>query len=365
MFEDFHTTPYETAEERERAASLPIAERQRLIAGILVPTPTFERTVTFLRDHHMPVEGGLHDRGRVCGILGPSRVGKSWAVKAYCASLGHVERTEAIMPRAVYLDCKKGWSALVFAQAMADAAQVPRRGRASAAAILELVSHDVGAHGVELVVVDDAQWLFANHAAADVVKGFVIGLAERRTCNVVLVGTEPISLVVRAESSLYGRGLFPTARLEPSGWLDNGVPGEFHQALGMIDAMLPFRDRSGLAKPWTAAHLYHLASGKLGLAMEVIRPAAQIALREDAACITVDHLKEAAARIRLPGDPWEAFTTSIDLDDPGTADSAWDADDREAEGDIGEVLAEATPKARKRKAPKEPKEPKLTKRKTG
>ncbi|RYB02116.1 ATP-binding protein [Lichenibacterium ramalinae] len=337
-FPDFHVDAFETAKEREWAASQPVAERQRMVMQLLAPTPTFQRTVKFLQSQHMPVPGGRHSRGSVCGILGPSRVGKSWAVKAYCNSLGEVDGDEAVMARAVYVDCNKRWTPLVFAQALADAAGVRRKGRASAAALLDLVRGDVVEYGVELVVIDDAQWMFANPSAADQVKGFLIGLAEARSCNVVLVGTEPIDLVVRSEESLVGRGQFPTLWLEPSAWRDGTGPGEFHLALGTIDRMLPFRQRSKLDAPVLAAHLYHVSAGKLGLAMNYLIDATNIAMSNGAASVTMDDFHAAAQSRRRRGDAWDPFESAIDVRDPGTARSDFDDDDDEAAGRIRDML---------------------------
>lgn len=337
-FPDFHVDAFETAEEREWAASQPVAERQHMVAQLLAPTPTFLRTVRFLQSQHMPVPGGRHSRGSVCGILGPSRVGKSWAVKAYCNSLGEVDGDEAVMARAIYVDCNKRWTPLVFAQALADAAGVRRKGRASAAALLDLVKGDVVEHGVELVVIDDAQWMFANPHAADQVKGFVIGLAEARSCNVVLVGTEPIDLVVRSEESLVGRGQFPTLWLEPSGWRDGTEPGEFHLALGTIDKMLPFRQPSNLDDPVLAAHLYHVSAGKLGLAMNYVVDAANIAMSQGAGNITMEDFQVAAQPRRRRGDSWEPFVSPIDVEDPGTTRSDFDVEDEDASKRIRDML---------------------------
>ena len=146
----------------------------------------------------------------------------------------------------------------------------------------------------------------------------------------MLVGTEPIDLIVRSEESLYGRGQFPTCWLEGSSWREGSRPGEFHLALGEIDDMLPFAQPSNLMAPTLAAHLYHLSAGKLGLAMNYIVDAANAAMSEGASNVTIRHFREAAQDRRIRGDAWEPFASDIDVRDPGVARSLWDNDDDEA-----------------------------------
>ncbi len=346
MKREFVTDTYVTADQRETAASLPPAERQRRIKHMLIRTPTFNTTVKFLQEQHMPVPGGSHDTGRICGILGASRTGKSYALAHYTGGLGNVQSKNAIVGRALVISCGKRWTSLMFATATKEAAKLPMPRKSNAANMLADFTLEVVRHGVELVVIDDVQFMFAQaNKTSEDVSGFIIRLAEQHSCNVILSGTEPIDIVVRADEHMYGRGAWPVHRLDAYGWRTEKTLGEFCTTLDVVDDMLPFRRRAELVDPFVSAHLYHVSGGKIGLALEYVRSAAYKAIAEKSDTVTVEHLRAAAAVRRKVGDPYEPFVSAIDLENPG--DGSED-EDREEDDAIRARFQKREPLGKKR-----------------
>ena len=72
-----------TDEARAVAAASTPAVRQRMIEKLLYPYPLFKDGNAFIGKFHRPVTGGHHGAGKIGGLLGPSRVGKSAICKFY------------------------------------------------------------------------------------------------------------------------------------------------------------------------------------------------------------------------------------------------------------------------------------------
>ncbi len=328
-FEAFVENVYRTPAERAEAAALPIEERQMRIKRLLIKSPQFKRTSAAIQRFHMPVKGGVHDRGRVCGIVGESRSGKSWAIQHYVSGLGMRKTETALVPRALYVDVADGWNSSMFASTAARTINLKVLPKMNAARILDIVSDEVVEHGVELVVIDDVQYLLASghNKTISEVQGFLAALVEKGTCNVVLSGTELVERAVTKVSHLVGRGGFPVHRVEPFEW--NADPGANHflALLEAIDERLPFRESSALGDVTVAAHLYFLSEGVIGRAKNYVEDAAYLALNDKAASVTREHLYEAAQSRRRPDDPYVPFKSKVDIEDPLGNVRAKDADD--------------------------------------
>src|SRR5690606_27728960 len=81
----FHENPFKTAEDRLAAAALEVPERQAMIERLLYKYPVFKKGEKFIGDFHFPFKGGTHGRGKIGGLLGSSRAGKSTICTYYVA----------------------------------------------------------------------------------------------------------------------------------------------------------------------------------------------------------------------------------------------------------------------------------------
>jgi hypothetical protein len=303
---------------RAEAATWPVRKRQEHINSMLIRYPLFNETVGAIRSFHYPVVGGTYDTGKIVGILGESRAGKSWAIKSYVQSLGEIQSETARVPRAVYVDMLGKTSSNDLASDLFRAIHLPRPRAGSIRMHLDRVVDEIRDHGIELVIIDDAQELLVSrsHKSIDEASGFILSAAESNACNVVLVGTEDISKAVLANAHMYRRGSFPRSIIQPYRWQIASERKSFSFLLTAIDDRLPFRRPSELADPSLAAHFYKVSGGLIGIIMNYVRDAAFMAMNENADQVTIEHLRRAAAMRRVPGDPYMPFQSTVDTEDP-------------------------------------------------
>lgn len=310
-FGEFIDKPLKTREERAAAAALPIQDRQRIVERLSTATPHSKAIQKALKSFHMPVEGGRHGVGRICGLIGPSRTGKSWALAKYIQGLGRMDRTDAVVPRAIYVEASEGGSGRDFAELAYRRLGLGDAPRRAAKWLLDAVMEEVVAYGIELVVIDDVQFVLTNRVGgtAAAVQGFLKNLANRQTCNVVLAGDQTVEDVIRSVPHLEGRGGFPVEHVRPYAWSTAGGTGDFGMLLDRIDNRLPFLLPSMLSLPSTAAHLHRLSGGIIGRVMNIVGAAAFAAMGDGASAVGVDHLRAAAQRTMRLGDPYQPFET--------------------------------------------------------
>ena len=86
-----------TAEERIEASKQSASVRQALMETMLVPYPQFRDGIKFIRKFHVPVEGGNPSAGRIGGLLGESRVGKTVICNFSCQRI-HLPTTMKASP---------------------------------------------------------------------------------------------------------------------------------------------------------------------------------------------------------------------------------------------------------------------------
>ncbi|NEI62184.1 TniB family NTP-binding protein [Rhizobium leguminosarum] len=276
-FQGFHETAFDTPEAREAAGNLPNDERQRLVENLLVRYPRFELGYAHLSITHMPVKGGTPRKGGVACLMGDTRAGKSWIVKAYMAEFPpHTGEFGEMYPM-VYVAATENstTSTLTDAfytatktRAMAPGLNVPTR-------TLNVLNRMLLC-GTQLVVIDDVQYMIGKSRSSKEVSrftSFVRTLVDSKQFAVQLVGEEDVLFdwMVRSPE-LSGRG-FRREVIKP---FDRTVDGQldFRLLMADIDDRLPFRQSSMLGDAVVAAELYDFSAGYLGRLMEMISEAA-------------------------------------------------------------------------------------------
>jgi len=302
----FHENPFKTPEERSAAASLGVIERQAMIECLLYKYPVFKKGEKFIRDFHFPYQGGTHGTGKIGGLLGASRAGKSTICSYYVSGIVrpapdefgerhpviHITATDQTTP-----------SSLADTVAVATGMRsIPAKIKTQAR--MNMVLKRLTQVRTELVILDDAQFLFFGRTRSHLsgFHSFLKQLADLRTLNVLLVGEESVHTVIDGVDYLEGRGGFKREVLRSLG--DSGKEfEEFRLLLSKIDARLPFKEPSVLHhSSAVAADVHAFTGGSIGRVMNLVREAAALAMNDGAACIMLDHFARCAPSLVRLGD---------------------------------------------------------------
>ena len=289
----FHITPYRTDEERRAAAALPIHERQMLVKTALYPYPQFKAAQEFIRRFHYPIEGGLADTGNIGGLLGHSRTGKSAICRYYAENIPPKLADDGEIYPVVYIPAASEMTPATMAERIyfeTGARSVP------SVKIPTLVRNALlrlKRAGTELVIIDDAQFLFFDRHRKHVAEfqSFVKQLADLNSLNVLMVGEERLQTFVRNIDYLVGRGGFPAKHIQAMGTDEVGME-HFRLLLEGIDKRMPFTASSRLSRAGWTYDFYRYSDGIIGRVMNLVRRAAYRAINDGTACIMRSHLHE-------------------------------------------------------------------------
>jgi hypothetical protein len=304
----FHTQAFATPEEQEAASRLPIDRRQWMIQNLIVKYKVFNTAFQQIANNHMPVAGGTHAQGTVGAMLGESRAGKSAVCSYYAAMHPPKYDDEGELFPVVHLTASLRMSPVEFAHEinrLTAARHMRTTGGIGAYvdnAILRLLRVRA-----ELLIIDDAQYLFfdrTDKTAADMFK-LVKRIADFNALSIVLVGEERINDYVYSIDAFANRG-YNWVPIKP---LTAGKKDmeKFAKLLGSIDRRLPFANLSQLDDPYIAEHLYRFSGGMIGRVMNVIRPAAFLALNEGSSQVMLEHLRTAVSTRLKKGDTFSYF----------------------------------------------------------
>lgn len=305
----FHTAKFDTQEERAAAAALSPAERQWMVENLLFEYALFTSVSDGIKRFHRPVDGGTHGCGAIGGVLGESRSGKSYICQYYKAGFPvHVAEEGERYP-VIYLEARADWTPHHTAEQIfmkTGAKSVPSM---KTAALITAACRRLLKAGTELVIFDDAHFLLLESKgwALSCFRSLVKGIADLRSCNVLLAGLPGLQAFIEAESQLCGRGDFPHWHVQPLRWDIDTEREQFTLLLHGIARRLPFQQLSDFADPEVVADFYHTSGGVIGRVMNIICDAALRAINDQAGCVMAHHLT-AAATLRLrTGDTYIPF----------------------------------------------------------
>ncbi|WP_430257345.1 ATP-binding protein [Neorhizobium sp. IRS_2294] len=307
----FHENPFKTAEERLAAAALEVPERQAMIERLLYKYPVFKKGEQFIRDFHFPFVGGTHGKGKIGGLLGSSRAGKSTICAYYVAGtvapgpdedgerhpVLHITATDQTTPSSLA-------DTLATATGMRS---LPAKIKTQAR--INMVLDRLRQVRTELVILDDVQFLFLGRTKSHLsgFQSFLKQMADLQTLNVLLVGEESVRDFIAGVDYLEGRGGFKREVLKPLG--DAGKEFEdFRLLLSKIDARLPFKEQSVMhGSSAVAADIHAFTGGSIGRVMNLVRDAAALAMNDGTACIMLDHLRRSSETLVRVGDTRNYF----------------------------------------------------------
>jgi hypothetical protein len=296
----FHTTKFETAQERAAAAALPAAERQWMAENLLFEYKLFKSVSEEISRFHRPVAGGTHGKGTIGGLLGEPRAGKSYICQHYFSRFPLQTTEEGEQYPVIYLEARDDWTVFhaaeqIFMQTGAKSLPSLKRPAMITAALRRLLKART-----ELVIIDDAHFLLLEAKGTRLAgfKSIVKAIADLRSCNVLLAGLAGLQPLVENDGQLLGRGDFPHWEMLPLRWEIEDEREQFTLLLHGIDQRLPFRNLSNLSEAEIVADFYHATGGIIGRVMNLICDAALRAINDQTSAIMDYHL-EAAAKPRM------------------------------------------------------------------
>lgn len=297
-----------TDEARAVAAVQSPAIRQRLIETLLYPYPLFKQGNAFIGKFHYPVTGGQHGTGKIGGLLGPSRVGKTAICKFYRSHHpARVENDGEVYP-VVYFQASDDMNPRTMAERICEATGARSLAQMKVSALIDTCIHRLVRAKTELLIIDDAQFMFMGRRTDQVrnFKSFIKLASDANAFNVLLVGEPVIGDVISAVDYLSGRGGFPHNDLTPLG--DSATEFEqFCLLLEGIDNRLPFLMKSNISDAKTAADIHRFSGGLIGRVMNLVHYAAFEAINAGTSKIMIEHLRSAAGMLVSVGDDHPYF----------------------------------------------------------
>jgi len=303
----FHTEAFATDNDRIAASELPKVRRQWMIDNLIVKYTVFNTGFEMLRSNHLPVEDGDHGRGTVGAMLGASRTGKSAICRYYSALHPATYDDEGEIFSVVHMTASIRMTQTEFAHELnrlTACRHTSMKGGVGAYvnnALLRLLRVRT-----QFLVIDDAQYLFYDRPdnGAAMFK-LVKTIVDYNALAVMLVGEERISDYVHSIDAFENRGY--NADVLQSLGAGKSDMQRFSALLGSIDKRLPFANLSGLDDEYIAEHLYRYSKGQIGRVMNIIKPAAYLALNNGSSRILVEHLRKVIASRLKKGDDFDYF----------------------------------------------------------
>ncbi|MCS4089647.1 TniB family NTP-binding protein [Rhizobium sp. BK176] len=282
--------------------------RQRMIETLIYPYPLFKEGDAFIGKFHRPVVGGTHGRGKIGGLLGPSRVGKSSICKYFRSRHPSSEDANGEVHPVVYIQASDDMVPKSMSERICRSMGAQSLAQMKIPALIDNTIDRLVWARTELLIIDDAQFMFTDRRVDQVrhFKSFLKLCADRNAFNILLVGETSIRDVISSVDYLRGRGGFPNKTLDPLG----DTKSEFEQfcmLLDGIDNRLPFVTKSRLANERIARDIHRHSGGLIGRVMELVQFAAFEAINDGTNSIMIEHLQSAADTLVLSNDSYRYF----------------------------------------------------------
>lgn len=209
-------TVYETQEERDIVSRLPVPVRQTLIKTLRLPYRTYNIGLAMITELHCPVYDGIPNTGVVGGLLGEPGSGKTVICQAYADRYPPFDGEEGREFPVLYINASLGMSRQRLGTKFRRATSAPHR-ILSREDPSEWSIDRVLKCKTELLILDDAQFMFFNHRSsqsASEMYGFVKDLVDTGMVSVLLVGEPDIDKFVYDIPAFERRG-YRSHILEP------------------------------------------------------------------------------------------------------------------------------------------------------
>jgi hypothetical protein len=284
-----------TAEERVEASKQSASVRQALMETMLVPYPQFRDGIKFIRKFHVPVEGGTPSVGRIGGLLGESRVGKTVICNYFVSENPPSYDDEGESYPVVYVQA----SDEMKLPSLADRICIATGARSLTVKhklVVDATLLRLAAAKTQLLIIDDAHFMYDGRNQTDRRNfiSFVKMVADQKLASILLVGEDSILDTIDATPTLSGRGfVYESLRA----FSKDDEKKNFRNLLLAVEDRLPFAKHSNFIEKSIADDLHRFSGGLIGRLVNLIRQASYFAIDDGSAYIMREHLRDASRRL--------------------------------------------------------------------
>lgn len=292
MITEFHSD--NISNRREWAAKLPHDVRYDMIENLLFEYPGFKAGMAFLKRFHIKSQKlQKAGTGRIGGVIGEFRSGKSFLIQNYARDYPSVIEGKKKVYPVLYLDARREWDAKEMARQILKLTDRPHRDM-SIAQLNTKALERMTALGTKLLIIDDAHCLIGKKGVvANSFYGFIQEAVERRICNVLLSGPPVVQAAILERDELRGRGNFPRTPVKSFSLATETGKKNYRLFLGGVDNRLPFLEPTDFLQPAYYDDLKAVSRGSIGETMNLIKDAAFLALDDGARKIELEHFRTA------------------------------------------------------------------------
>lgn len=275
------------------------SERIRLaIEKLVIDHPTYVEAKDRIAESVDDALAGFLDQ--ILFLTGPSQTGKSAILKAIRDEYPQNRPSGRLIAQVLYVRVSPGVSPKGLPLCVLKALGQPVKGVSRVGDLSERMKDSIRRAGVRVILFDEANHLIdkGHRISARLVGDWFKDLVDEMHVTCVLAGIPKLSTLLEANEQLRNRAQRPI-ELWPYRWdrkhdrfsfagcarkfLDCFAAEGYHAEMGW-DAM--------------TRHLYLLSAGQIGLLAKFCR---ELAKRLDELVISLSQLREAAARVNLPG----------------------------------------------------------------
>lgn len=288
------------------------ADKHEQLYSIFVNHARNREVMQFINRAYKPVEGGLHGRGSIAAVIGPSRTGKTYGVQQFIADHAEYLSNDGVKVPILVVDCPVEGGVRAVLESVTDALAISVSPRITNANLMQTILREVVRAEVEFIVFDEAQEMFPqkNKRLLSFARSFLRKLLNLRRFNIVCIGLPETYSIIAEDSQLIGRGGLPHKSVQPYDWGDPDDRKHFRVLCQKFDEELPF-ENSGFVEMDYSSRLFNASQGSIGLLKNLILAAGERALNEDALRIERRHFAEVYNERKRPGQTFNPFRHAL------------------------------------------------------
>ncbi|MFO6430278.1 TniB family NTP-binding protein [Erythrobacter sp. W302b] len=286
-------------------------ERQKRIRDIFVDHRNHQQAIQALNHFYMPVEGGIHSRGSVCALIGPSRTGKSFAANDIVAAHEPRVGQDGIKRPVLLVDCPIEGGPRGILDSIADALELTVSSRMTNANLINVILRELRRAEVEFVIFDEAQELFPekNKRILAFARGLLRKMLNLNRFNIACIGLPETYSIIAEDPQLLGRGGLEHKHLSPYDWNDEHDRKHFRAMCHKFDLEMPF-EKSGFSATDFAYRLFQASGGCIGHLKNYLIDAGNRAIKDGSNQVELRHFADAFDARRRPGEIFNPFRVS-------------------------------------------------------
>lgn len=289
-----------------------IAQRQTTMRNIFVDHPKHQTATSAIRRYYMPLEGGLHSRGNICALTGPSRTGKTYAATQIFAEHQPKIGSDGVKRSVVLVDCPIEGGPRAILDSLATALGMNVSSRLTNSNLIQALLKELHRSGVQFVIFDEAQELFPdkNKTILSFSRKLLRKMLNLGQFSILCIGLPETYSIIAEDSQLIGRGGLPYKELKPYDWSDPTDQINFRALCQKFDEEMPF-ELSGFAERRFAYRLFNTTKGCIGTLKVFMIAAGEYAIRDGSSTVQLCHFADAYDERKRPGETRNPFRGSI------------------------------------------------------